>query len=288
MFDNYEAAKILSFPNLSSASLYQRYSSMIVDDKPFQRADWRIRPLPPTMSDYASENAHRLLYVYERLKRNLLEKGGLDLMSAVWDKCRLICLKRYTIPRLTPQSHLEIYSRSKQVLNQQQLFALQELVAWRDQVAREEDESTRFVLPDEMMLRIAQELPKNIQDLLSSLRTIPPLVQQRMDQLQQIIEQHRPDFTMIPSSSASYKLFVDETLNCVHDLKGMRDLPTLIGCPSSAPKTSSHQPSNLQAAIKTVPSIPVLASNLMVKKSNPLPATEITSPYARYVATHGP
>lgn len=38
--------------------------------------------------------------------------------------------------------------------------ALETLYAWRDTTARDEDESTRFVLPNQMMFKIAEQMPR--------------------------------------------------------------------------------------------------------------------------------
>ena len=40
---------------------------------------------------------------------------------------------------------------------------IQEMYAWRDKVARTEDESTAFVLPNHMLLKICAELPREMQ-----------------------------------------------------------------------------------------------------------------------------
>ena len=41
-------------------------------------------------------------------------------------------------------------------MNNRQLYALEELWCWRDRIAREQDESLFYVLPDHMMLKIAE------------------------------------------------------------------------------------------------------------------------------------
>ena len=108
-------------------------------DKQFQLADWRIRPLADEMMKYAREDTHYLGYIYQKMKEDLKMKGnGDNLLSAVWENSRQVCLKRYRIPRLGPENHLELYRRSKKVFNDRQLYALKELFSWRDKVAREE------------------------------------------------------------------------------------------------------------------------------------------------------
>jgi exosome complex exonuclease RRP6 len=53
---------------------------------------------------------------------------------------------------------------------------LKELWRWRDTVAREQDESLQYVLPDHMMMQIAEVMPKEIQGILACCSPVPPIV----------------------------------------------------------------------------------------------------------------
>ena len=58
----------------------------------------------------------------------------------------LVCclwFQRYSKPVLRPDSHLDIYRRSKKSFNNRQLSALKQLFKWRDELARAEDESAQ-------------------------------------------------------------------------------------------------------------------------------------------------
>jgi exosome complex exonuclease RRP6 len=66
--------------------------------------------------------------------------------------------------------------KSRRVLNNRQLQALERLWKWRDQIARIEDESYSFVLPDHMLYLIAETLPREATGVLSCCSPIPPLV----------------------------------------------------------------------------------------------------------------
>jgi exosome complex exonuclease RRP6 len=52
------------------------------------------------------------------------------------------------------------YKSHKTSFDGSQLAALKSLYSWRDRIAREEDESTSYVLPDLMLVHIAELLPK--------------------------------------------------------------------------------------------------------------------------------
>ena len=56
-----------------------------------------------------------------------------------------VCLIRYEKPSYDPEGYIKLYEKHSRSLTPQQLEVFRALHAWRDQVAREEDESTRCV-----------------------------------------------------------------------------------------------------------------------------------------------
>lgn len=59
----------------SLARLLQTYCNYEAD-KRYQKADWRIRPLPKGMMDYARSDTHFLLFIYDNLRNALLEQSS--------------------------------------------------------------------------------------------------------------------------------------------------------------------------------------------------------------------
>lgn len=293
MFDTYHAAKLLGFPQLSLAFLLRHYCQVIVD-KQFQLADWRIRPLPNEMIQYAREDTHYLNYIYQRLKHDLKAKSVNDnLLAAVWRNSRLTCLKRYRIPQITPESHLELYRVSKKTFNERQLFALREIYAWRDSVARQEDESVHYVLPKHMMLQIADVLPREMQGILACCSPIPPLVRQHLLTLHEIVLRARemPLASLqnhgkpIPKPTpVLVEHEHDDPLHCVHDLtQDVRDdLPTLLGSSQGRAFLTEvmEHAGRVNVLVKREPDTSVFAG----RSSQPAHGMEVTfvSPYARY------
>lgn len=74
LFDTGQAARVLQTSGFGLAHLLQRYCS-VTANKQYQMADWRQRPLPPDMLKYAREDTHYLLYIYDRMRADLLEAG---------------------------------------------------------------------------------------------------------------------------------------------------------------------------------------------------------------------
>lgn len=94
MFDTHQAAKQLELPAHSLAHLMNRYCNF-VPNKQFQLADWRIRPLPNELKNYAREDTHYLIYIYQRMRNELLQRanGQDNLLKSVFQKSTDICKK---------------------------------------------------------------------------------------------------------------------------------------------------------------------------------------------------
>ncbi|NWW48453.1 EXOSX protein, partial [Pedionomus torquatus] len=192
MFDTHQAARLLNLGRHSLDHLLKLYCNVDAD-KQYQLADWRIRPLPEEMIRYAREDTHYLLYIYDKVREALWERGNEQptQLQVVWQRSRDICLKKYIKPLFSDESYLELYRRQKKHLNTQQLAAFRLLFAWRDKMARQEDESTGYVLPNHMLMKIAEELPKEPQGIIACCNPIPPLVRQQINELHLLIQQAR-------------------------------------------------------------------------------------------------
>ncbi|XP_027299239.3 exosome complex component 10 [Anas platyrhynchos] len=192
MFDTHQAARLLNLGKHSLDHLLKLYCNVDAD-KQYQLADWRIRPLPEEMIQYARDDTHYLLYIYDKVREALWERGNEQptQLQIVWQRSRDICLKKYIKPLFSDESYLELYRRQKKHLNTQQLAAFRLLFAWRDKTARQEDESTGYVLPNHMLLKIAEELPKEPQGIIACCNPVPPLVRQQINELHLLIQQAR-------------------------------------------------------------------------------------------------
>ncbi|KAK3565668.1 hypothetical protein QTP86_014057, partial [Hemibagrus guttatus] len=192
MFDTHQAARSLNLGRNSLDHLLKVFCN-VDSNKRYQLADWRIRPLPQEMIEYAQADTHYLLYVYDRLRADLFDvaNGQPALVQLVWSKSKDLCLKKYLKPIFTEESYMELYKRQKKRFNSQQLTAFRLMYAWRDKLAREEDESTGYILPNHMMVKIAEELPKEPQGIIACCNPTPPLVRQQINELHQLIKQAR-------------------------------------------------------------------------------------------------
>lgn len=192
LFDTHQASRALNLARHSLDHLLRHFCNVDAD-KRYQLADWRIRPLPDEMIQYARTDTHYLLYIYDCVRVQLLESnhGQIGLLQSVWNKSKDISLKKYVKPIFTEESYLELQKKLKKSLNTQQLTAFRLLFAWRDKLARQEDESTGYVLPTHMMSKISEELPKEPQGIIACCNPVPPLVRQQINELHLLVQQAR-------------------------------------------------------------------------------------------------
>lgn len=161
MFDTYLAAQALNYSHLSLSALVERFCGLQLD-KRFQLADWRIRPIPTEMLHYARCDTHSLLYIYRILKQELLNNGdnSANLLRLVMNRSQRVCLKRYEKKLLDANEHVHLLWKNNLRFNKRQLSALKSLYFWRDNIARFEDESVGYVLPNNLLLKICEILPR--------------------------------------------------------------------------------------------------------------------------------
>ncbi|XP_041860709.1 exosome component 10 [Melanotaenia boesemani] len=192
LFDTHQASRALNLARHSLDHLLKHFCN-VDSDKRYQLADWRIRPLPEEMVQYARGDTHYLLYIYDCVRVQLLESnhGQPGLLQSVWNKSKDVSLKKYVKPIYTEESYLEVQRKQKKSFNTQQLTAFRLLFAWRDKLARQEDESTGYVLPTHMMSKISEELPREPQGIIACCNPVPPLVRQQVNELHLLVQQAR-------------------------------------------------------------------------------------------------
>lgn len=204
LFDTFFASKVLEFPSYSLAFLLKHYVNVNADKK-FQLADWRIRPLPVEMIKYAREDTHYLLYIHDMLKKDILARDiePLKLLKGVYQKSAQLALEKYEKDVYDEsESWKATYYKYQKPLNKMQMNVFKAIHAWRDHIAREEDESVRYVLPNHMMLQIAEKMATEAASILGCCNPVPPLVRQHATDLGLLIQRAKQvildPFTPLP------------------------------------------------------------------------------------------
>ena len=164
MFDTQLAAGFVGFSTPSLSTLAERIMGVKLS-KGDRLTDWTQRPLTDAQKSYAASDVIYLLAMRAEIEEQLTTAG-----RTVWveEETELLRL------RTRGQGHAErAWWRLKdgRVLRGKDRIVAQELCAWREQRAQEEDKPVRFVLPDLAVLSIAQARPATF-DALGSNRGI--------------------------------------------------------------------------------------------------------------------
>lgn len=146
------------------------------------------------MVKYAREDTHYLLYIYDRygffsrlcpscetawrfterniicsfvhtslirLRNEAVARGNEtnNILRVILERSRDVSLQVYEKEIITDTSYLELYHKYDRRLDDRQLRVFAALFKWRDERARLDDESVRYVLPTHMMFLIAETSP---------------------------------------------------------------------------------------------------------------------------------
>ncbi|CAF0830592.1 unnamed protein product [Brachionus calyciflorus] len=251
MFDTGQAARQLNYPHFSLSYLLQKFCN-VTAQKQYQLADWRVRPLSEGMVKYAREDTRYLLYIYDKLKNELVNQSHADMdlnqtsLYQVYEKCKILCKKTYKKPVFYTKGFLTLCQNNSH-LNSKQMKALQDLYKWRDRMAREHDESYEFVLKNHQLLKIAELLPREIYGILALCNPVSPLVETNVHEIHEIIKKAR-EFTgtmtaldiggqtedvigkiesgpKIESIAHTVTFDPDSILNCPHDFPHLKNEP---------------------------------------------------------------
>ena len=180
------------------AYLLETYCQVLADKK-YQQSDWRIRPLPEEMQKYAREDTHYLLYIYDRIRIDLLQEGSKRnalnpkaLIRATLHNSVGLAMKAYQKPTVKGfYNYYGIVENNRHTHTRNQLRVLKMLLKWRDYVARLDDESPDYMLPKHILFQIARDLPTTRNEMRDCRRASaePPAIQKYQEQLMWLISQ---------------------------------------------------------------------------------------------------
>ena len=204
LFDTYHATNVLNLAVHSLSFLLQRYTSFEAD-KRFQLADWRIRPLPNEMLFYARSDTHSLLYIYDRLREELLQQGGADAVREVFERSKATASKVYAkepwdaqgdsrsgwhtlwlrhggdLARAAPQAKPVAQMGKEERL-------MRRLHQWRDALAREEDEGAHYVWSIQSLMHLVFRMPTTVEEVKRAVPASAALVRRRAADLARVIQ----------------------------------------------------------------------------------------------------
>lgn len=198
LFDTFHASRALGYPQKSLAYLLKTFANVDAA-KQYQMADWRTRPLPEEMFNYARSDTHYLLYIFDNLRNALIDRGrspesGETLIETVMNKSKEVSLQRYERSLydfdrgLGPGGWYHMLCRTPALFTREQFAVFRAVHQWRDGVARHEDESVQTVMPKHVLYNIARETPMDIPSLLGCSHPMSLLFQKRKGELLGVIK----------------------------------------------------------------------------------------------------
>ncbi|KAF5024921.1 hypothetical protein F66182_3005 [Fusarium sp. NRRL 66182] len=194
LFDTFFACEQLHYSAKSLAYLLSKFVDFDAD-KQYQLADWRIRPLPEEMMYYARSDTHYLLYIYDRVRNELVaasDKADLekDYVGRAVEKSREQSLSRYEHPSLNEETgegsrgwYGYVFRNSHLAFDGEQFAVFKALWKWRDDTARKEDESANYVLSTRDIAEIARINPPDAKALHSTLPLNASLARPRFNEI---------------------------------------------------------------------------------------------------------
>ncbi|RCK60310.1 Exosome complex exonuclease RRP6 [Candida viswanathii] len=241
LFDTYHASRALGLSRFSLAHLLEHYAHFKTSKK-YQLADWRIRPLSSPMLAYARSDTHFLLYIYDQLKNKLIDS---DKLRGVLHDSRQVAKRRFEYTKFRPLANLF----SKQVTCPVMAFNPKEpwgsivsqynvppfkkpvveiLYNWRDAVARKEDESVRFIMPNQLLVSLSMlESPVDSTKVLNTPHFVTDAVRTNAKEIAELIERTNKeteagDWDQVDQWMKNQTLQQDE--NLVDDVAGSLEI----------------------------------------------------------------
>lgn len=158
VFDTRIAAQLLGIPAFGLAALLEKFFNVKLD-KQHQRADWSMRPLTPSMLDYAAQDTRYLLDLRDELRTGLESMGRVSWAEEEFERLELV--------QFAPDDPDTAFMRTKGArdLKRRELAVLRELVTWRDERASVLDRAVFRVMGNEAMFEIARVHPTTREEL---------------------------------------------------------------------------------------------------------------------------
>jgi exosome complex exonuclease RRP6 len=158
-----------------------------------------FRPLPQEMFFYARSDTHFLLYIYDNMRNELIDRSNPQIpdenrIENVLQKSKETSLFRFERQVYNeetgkgPGGWAQLLVKAPAFSNNEQFAVFRAVHSWRDEVARSDDDSTSFVMPNHIIFSIAKLMPMDMIALLGLLHPISHNVKSRSGELLEIIK----------------------------------------------------------------------------------------------------
>ena len=175
LFDTMIASRLLGFKELGLAAAIERHFGVKLSKK-LQRADWGKRPMSAEQIRYAQLDTHYLMRLADIQKELLERKGRSEDANEAF--AQLAAIEPTERP-FDPEGFWRLAAKGR--LNGIQAACLREVYLLREEAAQSRDRAPFRVMPEDLMVRVAQAAPATAQDL-AAVRGMSPYLLQRYGQ----------------------------------------------------------------------------------------------------------
>ncbi|MED5372384.1 MAG: HRDC domain-containing protein [Myxococcota bacterium] len=159
LFDTMITAQILGLPRVGLADLCDRYFGVLMEKK-YQTHNWALRPLQPEHLDYARGDTHYLLALRELFVRKLQRTGR---MAIAQEEFALVEDREWSLK--VPKEQLFRKMKGANKLDDKALRALRGLWDMRDAHAERMNRPPYKVIPNQVLLKLAEKRPETLEQL---------------------------------------------------------------------------------------------------------------------------
>lgn len=148
---------------------------------------------------YARADTHFLLYIYDNMRNELIDRTETEIpeenrIEIVLQKSKETSLLRYERQVYNADTGkgaggwYTLLMKTPSLFNKEQFAVFRAVHAWRDEIARIDDDSTGFVMPNHVIFTIAKLLPNDMVALLGVAHPISHSVKSRTGELLALIK----------------------------------------------------------------------------------------------------
>ena len=154
IFDTQIAASFLNYPlQISYQSLTESIQNVLLEKK-FTRFDWKKRPLPSDVLQYALDDVKYLIPIYKKLSSELIKFKKLEWAE---EEFKLLLKKETYSPNLK-----QIIKKTKGIskISSKHFDMAIKLIFWRESIAQKKNKPRKWIMSDEKLIDYATRIDK--------------------------------------------------------------------------------------------------------------------------------
>ncbi|KAK5220449.1 exosome nuclease subunit [Exophiala xenobiotica] len=200
LFDTFHASTALQFQGRALKHLLQKFANFEAQ-KQYQTADWRVRPLPQELLDYARSDTHFLLHIYDNIRNMLIEASTSDdnLLDFVLRESKKEALQVYERPIYDvdtgrgSRGWLNLLMQRSVAFSPQQFSVFRAVHEWRDRKARETDEGLQLLCSNNIIFQIADSMPTSTFNFHAAIRGNTKTISNHLPELIEVVKKAKAE-----------------------------------------------------------------------------------------------